>query len=90
MIARIALLALLIAFGGCNVLGGSRAIEIPKEVRIPVPVSCITETVERPAFVTDRELAAVSDSAFVYALAADRLERQGYEALLEAQIVGCR
>jgi hypothetical protein len=80
--APIALAAALLA--GCN------GIKVPKVVEVPIPVPCITETVEKPAFVTDAQLLGMNDYALTIALAADRLERQGYEKKLEAQIAGCR
>ena len=88
MTARGALLALLLAASGCA--SPPTSIEIPREVKIPVPVPCVDEPVDRPAFVTDGELAAMDDYALIISLAADRLARQQYGARLEAVIAGCR
>lgn len=87
MSARGALLALLLATGGCAT---DRPLEIPREVLVPVATPCVTEPVERPAFVTDVELAAMTDYGLVISLAADRLARSQYEGRLEAVIAGCR
>lgn len=63
---------------------------IPKEVRVPVPVSCIERPPVRPSMLSDAELLALDDYALVIALARDRRVRQGWEAVLEATIAGCR
>lgn len=87
MMARACVLLALAAFaGGCETV---RTVEIPRELRIPVPVPCITQPVERPAFITDRELAAADDYTLVIELARDRLKRRQYEVKLEAQLAGC-
>lgn len=86
MIRAGALLALVFA-AGCAT---DRPLEIPREVKVVVPVPCVTEPVARPAFVTDGELAAMDDYRLVISLAADRLARIQYEARLEAVIAGCR
>lgn len=88
MIARTLLIACAIALAGCAT--PRPPIEIPKVVQIPVPVPCIKAPMERPAFRTDGELVAMDDYRLVLELAADRLKRQGYEAVLEAQIAACR
>lgn len=87
MNARGALLALLF-LAGCAT--EPKSIEIPREVKIPVPVPCVDEPIDRPAFVTNGELAAMDDYALIISLAADRLARLQYEARLEAVIAGCR
>lgn len=80
------LLALAALAGGCETV---RTAEIPREVNIPVPVPCITRPVERPTFITDRELAAADDYTLVIELARDRLKRRQYEVKLEALLAGC-
>ena len=64
--------------------------EIPREVRVPVPVACIDQPPPRPAMLSDAELLALDDYGLVLALARDRRIRQGYEAELEAVVEGCR
>ncbi len=63
---------------------------LPTEVRVPVPVPCITESPKSPVFITDADLLKLGDYDFVVTLAKDRKERQGYESLLEATIAGCQ
>lgn len=63
---------------------------LPAEVRIPVPVPCITTLPERPALISDAELQALDDRKFVIALGLDRLHRMAYQAQLEAVLEGCR
>jgi hypothetical protein len=70
--------------------GCATALQIPKTTQVPIAVSCINERIERPAFVTDAQLAAVDDYALVLELRADQLKRKGYEVKLEAQIAGCQ
>lgn len=62
----------------------------PKEVRIPIPISCITQSPTKPSMLSDAELLAMDDYGLVIALARDRRIRQGYEADLEAMLEGCR
>jgi len=64
--------------------------DVPKEVRIPVPVPCV-EPGQIPAatFITAAELLALPDAPFVYALARDRLDRSNHIARLEAILQGC-
>ena len=63
----------------------------PKEVRIPVPTPCLTQSdlPPSPPFVTDAELTKADDFAFVIMLYKDRIERQGYELILEATLQAC-
>jgi len=63
--------------------------EAPTVVKIPVSVPCLSELPARPKLVTDAELLTMPDSAFVLALAADRLERAKYMAILEATLQAC-
>lgn len=63
--------------------------EIPREVRVPVAVPCVTQAPQRPSMLADEELLALDDYGLVIALARDRRIRQGYEAELEAVVAGC-
>lgn len=76
------------AMGGCAT---SSVPDAPKETRIPIAVPCLTpdQVPERPAFVTDADLARKTDDQFVLSLAGDRLARMEYEGKLEARIAGC-
>ena len=63
----------------------------PITVRVPVRVPCIEQVPERPALLSDAELAAIeSDYELIIHIARDRRLRQGYQAQLEAAIEGCR
>jgi hypothetical protein len=62
---------------------------IPTEVRVPVPVSCVTEQPKKPAMLSDAELRALDDFKLPIALTLDRRVRQAYEAELEAVLAGC-
>jgi hypothetical protein len=64
--------------------------QIPKEIRVPVPVACIDQVPQRPSMLSDAELLALDDYGLVLALARDRRVRQGWEATIEALIEGCR
>jgi hypothetical protein len=61
----------------------------PVEIKIPIPVSCITQLPARPYFITDEELEKMKDGNFVTALNLDRLKRQSYELELEAILTAC-
>lgn len=73
-----------------GLLAGCAGIEVPREVRIPVPVKCIERAPERPSMLSDEELLALDDYGLVVALARDRRVRQGYIGELEAVMEGCR
>lgn len=74
----------------CALAGCASGPQIPKEIRVPVPVSCIDQAPVKPSMLSDAELLALDDYALVIALARDRRVRQGWEAGLEAVIEGCR
>jgi hypothetical protein len=60
-----------------------------KTVDRPVPVPCIAERPVKPNFVTDDELKAMTDYQLTLALYRDRVQRLGYEAEIEAVLLGC-
>lgn len=74
----------------CALAGCASGPQIPKEVRVPVPVSCIDQVPQRPSMLSDAELLALDDYGLVIALARDRRVRQGWEATIEALLEGCR
>ena len=83
------ILVIALALAGC---GGIEA-EKPRasiKVDMPIPTSCIKETPKHPDFVTDIKLNAMSAYQFVTALFVDRLQRDGYEAQLEAALDACK
>lgn len=82
--AAIALAALL---AGC----ASTGVEIPREVRVQVPVPCLApeDRPARPLLLTDAEILALDTYRATWALWGDRLELQGYAARLDAIVEGC-
>lgn len=80
---RILLVSLL--FAGC-----ASGPQIPKEIRVPIATPCIDQAPVKPSMLSDAELLALDDYALVIALARDRRVRQGWEAVLEAAVAGCR
>lgn len=71
--------------------GCSTMPDAPKEVRIPVPVPCLSasDLPKKPDFVTDAALSVMTDGDLILSLAADRRQNQGYRAELEAVLAGC-
>lgn len=81
-----------IALVGFVLLAGcASTVEVPREVRVPVPVPCIApeKLPERPQFMTDAEILAFDSYRRTWALWMDRALRQAYEAQLEAIAKGC-
>nr|WP_256834687.1 hypothetical protein [Pseudomonas oleovorans] len=81
---------LCLALAGC----AGRVVE-PTEstvvrVEVPVQIPCRTERVRRPVFAVDVLPIGASIDEQMRALRADRRQRQGYEARLEAAIEACR
>lgn len=60
------------------------------EVQVPVVVPCKIAAVARPAFVVDSLPLGAAIDEQMRALRAERRQRQGYEARLEAAIQGCQ
>jgi hypothetical protein len=77
---------LLATLAGC-----SGPLRIPTEVKVPVPIACVdpADRPQRPELVTDAELLAMDYYKRTLALWADRIERQIYQAKLEAVVEGC-
>lgn len=76
----------------CLLLAGcASTVEVPKEVRVPVPVPCVRpeQLPERPQFMTDADILAFDSYRRTWALWLDRALRQAYEAQLEAVAKGC-
>lgn len=82
---RIIVISFLTILTGCATVP-----DVPTEVRVPVPVACVTQDqVPRATFPMDADLAKLPDGPLVYALAKDRLERQAHIGKLEAVLQGC-
>ncbi len=62
----------------------------PVEVRVPVAVPCNAPMPERPAFAVDALPIGSSIWDQMAALRGERLQRQGYEAELEAAVRACQ
>lgn len=80
----IRILWILVCCAGCSSVPTA-----PKEVRIPIPIPCLTFAPIKPSMLSDAELLALDDYGLVIALARDRRIRQGYEAELESVIEAC-
>lgn len=59
-------------------------------VEVPVQVPCRIERVHRPAFAVDSLPIGASIAEQMRALRAERLQRKGYEARLEAAVAACQ
>jgi len=76
--------AVILLLAGCSGLP-----TVPEKVMIPVAVPCIDRVPERPAFLTDAELAALDDYRLVLGLRTDQLTLRGHVAVLEAVLQAC-
>ncbi len=63
---------------------------LPKEVNIPVSVSCIKESPVKPLFRTHDELKALNNSDFVIQSTIELLKYESYTGELESLIIGCK
>lgn len=82
---ELASLALAILLAGCGT-----APSAPVEVKVPVYVSCVPSTPDRPNYEFSNIALASSDGEKVLALARDWPLGRKYEGTLEAIIEGCR
>jgi len=84
---KIVAFAVALALVGCASTPGP---VVPVEVQVPVSVPCRVPDIQRPAFAVD----SLSHDADVWdmiaALRAERLQRRGYEAQLEAALKSCQ
>lgn len=83
MIAIFAVMAL--ALTGCATTAPTI-----QEVLVPVPVPCKVESPSRPAFAVDSLPVGSGIWEQMKALRAERNQRQGYEAELEAAVKSCQ
>lgn len=81
---------LCLALAGC----AAQVVEPPEpavvRVEVPVQIPCRTERVRRPVFAVDVLPIGASIDEQMRALRADRHQRQGYEARLEAAVEACQ
>lgn len=59
----------------------------PIQIKVPVPVPCVTEKIEEPIYPTVSEDAGIFERVKV--LLAERELRKGYEAKLKAALSAC-
>lgn len=86
---RAALLILPFALAGCaGTMPPSPEVRTV-EVKIPVPVPCMVQPVNKPAFAVDALPLGSTVPAQMRALRAERKQRIGYEAELEAALQHC-
>jgi hypothetical protein len=66
-------------------------VQVPKEVRVSVPVSCVApaDVPKAPALLSDAELWGFDSYRRTWALWGDRAARRAYIAELEAVALGC-
>lgn len=84
----IAMLAALMVLAGCAT-PAQRAPDV-QQVLIPTPVPCKLSTPTKPAFAVDALPVGSGVFRQMSALRAERKQRQGYEAELEAAIKSCQ
>lgn len=80
--------AILFALPGCATT--ERVVTRTVEVKVPVPVPCRVDPVERPAFAVEALPAGASAFERLRALLVERQQRIAYESRLEAAISQCQ
>ncbi len=72
-------------------VGCATRLEMPKEVRVAVPVACIApaDRPAKPTLMADGDILALDTYRATWALWGERLELLGYAAKLEAVVEGC-
>jgi hypothetical protein len=78
-------LLFLAALAGC-----AGAPQAPQRVEVPVPVPCKAPQIAKPSFAVDGLPLGADIWDMMLALRAERKQRQGYEAQLEAGLNACR
>ncbi|QIE87965.1 hypothetical protein [Pseudomonas nitroreducens] len=88
---RMIMIGVVLALAGCQSQRQAPAPE-PRvvEVQVPVAVPCKITPVIRPAFAVDSLALDAEIDEQMRALRAERKQRQGYEARLEAAVQGCQ
>ena len=83
-VIQVFLITAFVTLAGCATVP-----DMPTEVRIPVPVPCLSAAeVPRAVFPTDADLARLPDGPLVLMLAKDRLDRAAHIGKLEAGLQG--
>ncbi|MDF3864189.1 hypothetical protein P3W53_06950 [Pseudomonas denitrificans (nom. rej.)] len=88
---RMIMIGVVLALAGCQSQQQAPEQE-PRvfEVQVPVAVPCKITPVQRPAFAVDSLALDAEIDEQMRALRAERNQRQGYEARLEAAVQGCQ
>jgi hypothetical protein len=76
---------LLILLAGC----ASQTVTVPREVKVAVPVPCVSERPQKPALRTEAELLAMDRYRRTLAAWSDLRAYEAYSAELEAVVEGC-
>jgi len=74
----------------CVTLIGCSTLQIPKEVLIPVSVSCVKEIPIKGYFLSHDELKALNAPDYVLQVTAEYLKYESYTGELEAVLSGCK
>lgn len=81
--------ALLCSLAGCATTIPPVTIVKTVEVKVPVPVACISDPLRAPAFLDDRTLLTGSGAQVFDKVWADHLARRDYIDELQALVDGC-
>lgn len=65
-------------------------IKEPIEIKVAVPVPCISDVPPRPALMKDQDILALGDYQAILALRRNLLQMEAYLAELQAILLGCR
>ena len=86
----VVLLPVALLLAGCAAVPTERIVDRSIEVKVPVPVPCVVETVERPVFAVEQLPPDASTFERVRALLIERRQRIAYEAQRDAAIAACQ
>lgn len=78
--------ALMIVLSGC----ASTRVPVVVQVKVPVLVPCKITQIDKPVFAVDELQIGLDAWTQMRALRADRLQRKGYEEILEGAIKSCQ
>ena len=74
----------------CLFLVSCASVQVPKEVLVPVSVSCISSEVVSPDFLTHTYLKSLTAPDYVLEITAEYLKYESYTSELSAVISGCK
>jgi|GEM_PF-906370 len=87
---RLSFIGILSAICCASLVGCASSAPRVQEVKVPVPVPCKVDAPMRPAFAVDGLPIGAGIWEQMKALRAERRQRQGYEAELEAAVRACQ